>query len=105
MIPEPAWLTAKVDARIAEIRKGGAFDLAESVQPIVMTFLDEGSPHMTDEERERWERTCDNCERYCPEGGMAFYTGHVLRMEEGRQVILAYGVCDDCRRATERGTE
>lgn len=104
--PEPAWLTAKVDARLAEIKEAGGFLISAEQQPIIMTFLDEGDPDMTEEEQERWERTCDNCGRYCPTvGGMAFYTGHVLRFVEDRQVLMAYGVCDDCRLATQRGTE
>lgn len=100
---EPTWLTAKVDRRIAEIRAGGAFEIASDKQPVIMTFLDEGDPEMSKREREQWERTCDHCGRYCPgDGGMDFYAGHVRRDVDGRQVILAYGVCDDCRPETER---
>jgi Pyruvate/2-oxoacid:ferredoxin oxidoreductase delta subunit len=106
--PEPPWLTAKIDQRISVIRAGGAFDIASEQQPIIATFLDEGDHEMTEKERVKWERTCDNCGRYCPDGGMAFYTGHAGRIVNGRQVLLAYGVCDDCRLAstpTEKGTK
>jgi hypothetical protein len=104
---EPPWLTAKVDQRLAEIRAGGALELARDQHPLIMTFLDEGDPEMSEEEREKWERTCDSCGRYCsPDGDLAFYTGHAQRIIDGHQVILAYGVCNDCRLAdSERGTE
>lgn len=98
--PEPAWLTAKIDQRIQLMRDSGAFEIASESQPLIFSFLDEGDHEMTPEEFRVWERTCDNCGRYCPPtGDMAFYTGHAGREIEGRQVILAYGVCDDCRPA------
>jgi hypothetical protein len=101
--PEPPWLTAKIDRRLAEIRARGAFEVAAETQPIIMTFLDEGHPDMTDEDRQRWERTCDNCGRYCePHGEMTFYTGHALRVVDGRQVLMAYGVCDECKLLSEK---
>lgn len=95
---EPAWLTAKVDQRLALIQTA-MLAAADSTDPdFVMTYLDEGG-QMSDEERERWERTCDNCGRYCAAND-DFWTGHVLRQVEGRQVMLAFGVCADCKDQT-----
>lgn len=95
---EPPWLTAKVDRRLAELKAGGAFEIAIDQAPIIMTYLDEGDAKMSPQARQQWERTCDNCGRYCPEvGGMAFYTGHAMRLVDQRQVLMTYGVCDDCR--------
>lgn len=99
--PEPAWLTAKIDQRIQLMRDKGAFEIASESQALIFSFLDEGDHEMTPAEFARWERTCDRCHRYCPpDGGMAFYTGHAMREIEGRQVILAFGVCDECKEAT-----
>ena len=94
---EPAWLTAKVDQKIALV-KVPMLNAARATQAgFVMTFLDEGHAHMTDEEREQWERTCDRCHTYVPDDG-EFYTGHVVRDVEGQQVVMAFGVCGPCRR-------
>ena len=108
---EPPWLIAKVDRRIAEIRDGGAFEIAGDNKPIIATFLDEGDHEMTAEEHEKWERTCDGCGQYCPTGedGINFYTGHTGRIINGRQVLLTYGVCENCKTVIEndnqKGTE
>lgn len=102
---EPGWLIEKVDQRIALIRQSGAFEVAAEEQPLIFSFLDEGDHEMTSEELERWERTCDHCGKYVPDQGTeTFYTGHVARTIEGRQVILAFGVCGTCK-ANQKGTE
>ena len=92
----PAWLAAKVEARVALIAAGVTAAARETDAQVVMTYLDEGKAEMTDEERRRWERTCDNCQRYCPDED-EFYTGHVVQMIDGRQVLIAFGVCGICR--------
>lgn len=102
--PEPPWLTALVDQRMALMKSKGVFEIAEDTKPMIFTHVTEPAPGVTSRARDEWERTCDNCGRYCrPEskgGGMEFYTGHVVRNVEGRQVLLAYGVCNDCRLAS-----
>jgi hypothetical protein len=102
----PPWLVAQVDQKITFMTEHGALDMArESGAMLVMSFLDEGSPDMTDAEREVWERTCDHCGKYVPdEGPETFYTGHVVRFVEDVQIILAYGICGTCK-TNQKGTE
>ena len=101
----PTWLVEKVEQRIDLITSQGALAFAkESGAPFIMTFLDEGDPEMTDEERERWERTCDNCGRYVPDEG-EFYTGHIARIVEDVQIMIAFGVCGICKHNPTKGTE
>ena len=98
----PPWLVEKVEKRINLIVSQGAVVYAKkSGAPFIMTFLDEGDPEMTDEERERWERTCDNCGRYIPEDG-EFYTGHMARIVDDVQIMIAFGVCGICRSTPPR---
>ena len=95
-IHEPPWLTEKVDRRLAQIELSGAFEL--DTKAVIATYLAEGDDQMSEEERTRWERTCDSCGRYCSvDSGIDFYTGFASRIVKGRQVLMAYGVCDDCR--------
>ena len=63
---------------------------------IVMTYLSEPDHEPTREELDRWERTCDRCGTYVPDDG-EFYTGSVLRVIEGRQVMFTFGVCAPCK--------
>ena len=106
---EAPWLTAKIDQRVALMVERGALDFArEGGTSFIMSLLDEGEEHMTGEERERWERTCDNCGRYVPPvphdevvGKYTdFYTGYTQRIIEGIQIMLAFGVCGTCKEAT-----
>ncbi len=98
----PPWLKAKVEQRLAFLIEHGALDVArESGAPFIMTFLDEGDPDMTAAERERWERTCDGCGRYIPGDG-EFYTGHIKRDIEEVQVLMAFGVCGECKAAYDQ---
>ncbi len=106
----PTWLVEKIDARLAFMVEHGALDIArESGARVIMAFLDEGSEHMTEEERERWERTCDNCGKYVPpeperDNYTEFYTGHMARTVEGIQILMAFGVCGTCKN-NPKGTE
>lgn len=105
---EAPWLQAKVDQRVQFMVEHGALDMArESGGKFVMSFLDEGKEDMTEEERERWERTCDNCGRYIPPeperpGYTDFYTGYTQRIIDGVQIVLAFGVCGTCKEDSER---
>jgi hypothetical protein len=102
---QPPWLVAKVDQRITLMVESGAINMArESGSLLIMSFLDEGDEHMTEEERERWERTCDNCGKYVPDLG-EFYTGHCVRTVEDVQIILAFGICGTCKKTNPKGTK
>ena len=102
----PPWLVAKTEQRLAFIIENGALEAArESGAMVIMIFLDEGEEHMTKQERERWERTCDCCGQYISGDG-EFYTGHMNRTAEDVQIFMAFGVCGDCKRAhTQEGNE
>lgn len=93
-IKEPAWLLAKIDQRIALFTDRMPEDLVKPYG-IVMTPLTEPRPGATVEEMERWERTCDNCDIYVPEG-QVFYTGHSSRVIHGKQAIVTFGACARC---------
>jgi len=108
---EPPWLAAKTDQKVAFMAEHGALDLArENGSMFIMSLLDEGEEEMTDEERERWERSCDNCGKYVPPeperaNYTAFYTGYTARTVDGVQIMLAFGVCGTCKEAhTRKGT-
>lgn len=88
---EPAWLTAKVDQRLALMAdKMGDINLDYSV---VMTPVSEPREGATREEMVRWERSCDNCGLFCPG---AFYTGTTTRKGFDTQVIFTFGACPKC---------
>jgi hypothetical protein len=108
----PPWLAEKIEARLAFMVEHGALDIArESGARFVVSFLNEGDEHMSDEERERWERTCDRCGKYVPpeperDNYTEFYTGHMARTVEGVQIFMAFGICGDCKRETnQKGTQ
>lgn len=91
---EPAWFISRVDQRVALVQDvvGGKWPFPT----VVLTPLTEPPESATQEQRLRWERTCDNCGTHCPQG-TAFYTGHVSReLPDKRQVIITFGVCKSC---------
>lgn len=85
----PPRLQAMADQRVALLHDVIPEGLPHTV---VMTPLTERPRHM---DRERWERTCDNCGVYVPEG-RDFYTGTTTDMLKGRQVIIGFGLCRTC---------
>jgi ferredoxin len=86
---EPAWLTKKVDERIALIRLEMVAAAQTYEAPFIMTYLNEPM-EPTD------ERVCDNCGRYCPEGE-DYWVGHAIRFVDNRQVMVVFGMCQTCR--------
>ena len=117
----PAWLTAKVDQRLALMEEAIGDVVDESVEMfhaltgfkpsadvdmiakmmqgnIMMTPLSEPDEGSSVEEIRRWERSCDNCETFVPDGEL-FFTGQLVREFHGQQVILVFGVCPACKDA------
>lgn len=91
---EPAWLSAKVDQRIAFMldKSGGWFPEGA----VIATPLVEPEENATKEEVDRYERTCDNCGAFVPEGTL-FFTGTSSRtLASGHQVLVFFGACDQC---------
>jgi hypothetical protein len=99
---EPAWLTAMIDQRMAlmEEHLGNPANVPANV---VMTPLTEPEEDATNADRERWERTCDNCGTYC-DNDTPFYTGSTVRMRGNVQVIFMFGVCAPCKEAGDEET-
>lgn len=98
---EPPWLSAAVDQRIAFMRdKMGELGWAmiRKQLALLMTPLTEPDEGSSPEEIARWERTCDNCGAFVPDGEL-FYTGQLVREFHGEQVILIFGVCPVCKEA------
>jgi hypothetical protein len=92
----PAWLTAKVDQRVALILEVmGAAVKGIDDYTTVMTPLTEPAEGASPAEIQRWERMCDNCGRYCGVGE-DFFTGHLVRDVEGHQVVFMFGSCPRC---------
>lgn len=117
----PIWLTAKVDQRLALMEEAIGDVVEESIQlfhrltgfkpaaevdmikqmmhgNVMMTPLTEPDEGSSPEEIARWERTCDNCGAFVPDGEL-FYTGQLVREFHGEQVILIFGVCPVCKEA------
>ena len=91
---EPAWLLDLIDQRMALIEKDAANLPAEAA--LILTPVTEPSEGATDEEYQRWDRTCDNCGKDCTRSD--FFTGHaVRRLKDGRRVYLTFGVCSTCK--------
>jgi hypothetical protein len=98
---EPAWLLAKVDQRLALMKDkldSPEGRLALSVMDVVLTPLVEPPEGSTKEQFERWDRTCDNCGKYCP---TTLFTGHVIRQFMGTKVNMMFGVCPECKEINE----
>lgn len=89
--PLPAWLTSKVDQRLALLEEHLPVPPDDKV--IVMTPLTEPRPGATRRELNHWERTCDACDKFCRHE--PFFTGHLTRhLKNGLTVAITFGVCE-----------
>lgn len=88
---EPAWLTAAADQRVAFMAEtlgpGVAFLKGYNV---VVTPLTEPDPGC---QTQQWDKTCDNCGRYCPDGLVA---NSVQRDLNGVKIQVVFGACSRC---------
>jgi hypothetical protein len=92
----PAWLTAKVDQRLALMEEmAGELPSLANDKTLIMTPLTEPREGATQAEFEIWNRTCDNCGKDCT--GLDFYTGHMVRLWKGAKLMFTFGVCTECR--------
>lgn len=102
----PPWLLAKVDQRLAlmehEIGKVTGERPNFTGYSLVMTSVTEPDEDVTPEQFEIWDKSCDNCGRYCP---TTLWTGHVTRFTWDVQVILTFGVCPQCKAKWPDGGE
>lgn len=92
----PVWLVAMADARVAFMldQMGGV----PAGYPFVLTPLTEPPLDHTEEQRERWERSCDNCGTYCPDG-TDFLTGLIGRDIGDTRIEITFGACPECAEA------
>lgn len=93
---EPPWLDAKIDQFLARLNELKAAQMAEAggYEVIMMTLTEPASR----EDAKRWERTCDNCGAYVPEGAV-FFTRQSVREFEGLtiKIVITWGMCSDCK--------
>lgn len=92
-VTAPEWLVAAADVRVSFMlsQMGGIPD----GYPFILTPLTEPPAGWTDAQRERWERTCDHCGLYCPEG-TDFLTGLISRDIDGTRIEITFGACRAC---------
>lgn len=97
----PPWLRALVDQRLAAVRNtlGNRWSIGQP--PVIMTPATEPREGATEEEFNRWDRTCDSCGTYVPPPGK-FFTGHHATEWKKFQIIVSFGVCEDCKRRDEQ---
>lgn len=89
------WVVPMVNAFMAEHQVELANAMKATSSNIVVTFLNEPADSATPEEREKWERTCDNCGRYCPDDEQ-FYSAMALRPLLNGRVEITFGSCLGC---------
>lgn len=91
MSAEPSWLTAAVDQRLALMSDAIQRAQAQGIN-IMMTPLTEPPEGASDAEYKRWDQACDNCGKVGD-----IYTGHATKDVGLVQVIITFGVCDECK--------
>lgn len=94
--PEPAWLLAKVDQRLALMKEAlGELGIRrlKSYTGVIITPVSEPAEDASLAEYERWEHSCDNCGKYCPD---SMWTGTVERELSGARVYISFGACPTC---------
>jgi hypothetical protein len=65
---------------------------------LILTPLTEPKEDATDDDRIRWDRSCDNCGVFCGKT-RDFWTGSVTRYLGKTQVVLTFGTCTNCKQA------
>ena len=96
--PEPAWLTAAADQRVAlmaDVMVPGALVTKPNVS-IIMTTLTEPKGEGK-AAYEYWDKSCDNCGKHCPQ---TLTPGHVKREMHGLEVVITFGACPACKEAS-----
>jgi len=93
-VREPAWLTAKIDQRIAMMKDvlGPAVEGFADYN-VVMTPLTEPPEGASEVAVAMWDGSCDNCGRFCP---TLLWTGKSEREVAGVRVVITFGACPQC---------
>lgn len=111
IIVTPPWLNAMVDQRLALMKDTLTHHgqipeeyvaLSIGLQySVMLTPLTEPAEGASRRQQERWERSCDRCNRYVPKG-RKFFTGYCNREAFGTTVTFMYGACPDCAGTKEK---
>jgi hypothetical protein len=91
---EPAWLLAKTDQKLADMRDNLTADRLAGFKAVLIPLFDP-APGVDDTGGGRWDRTCDNCGKYCPDG-TPYFVGQTKREMHGKSVFLTFGACSEC---------
>jgi hypothetical protein len=97
----PGWMLSLLDQRMAMIEHAIKAGAAKDGVVVIATPLNEPPEGSPPEAYARDERTCDNCRAYCP-WPTEFFIGHLMReSKDGRQVIISFGTCKNCKPSFE----
>lgn len=91
--PEPAWLVAMVDQRLAlmaDMLPPGAI----GEHTVIVTPLAEPPENATARDIRKWENSCDNCGQYRRD----LQTYSTVREHDGVPVEFVFGACERCMR-------
>jgi hypothetical protein len=92
--PEPPWVQAKVDQLMAKFEDSGSdFKAMALSHDLVMMFLEEPREGASNEEIERWEHSCSNCNGWFP---TTIIPGYVMRKVKDVQIAITFGACPRC---------
>lgn len=96
----PAWLVAAIDQRVTLMVNAVGGTLPPE-KDVIFTHLNEPpeGEAATKADFARWDRTCDNCGRFC-EPQDPFYVGTATETVQNATVVISYGVCRDCKEKT-----
>lgn len=94
--PPPSWLMQKVDQRVAELKRLGAFDMSKAIRAdITMIYLVE--PPEDPELIKISEFTCDNCGAIKIDDKQNFFGGTLVDEFYGLKIMVGWGACRKCR--------
>ena len=90
----PPWAIAAIDQRVELL--GAIIPFAKKGEvDSVITPLTEPPEDASKEQYEKWDRACDNCGRFVPEGEQLM-TGHCSLVRNGVKIIVTFGACQTC---------
>lgn len=90
---EPAWLTAKVDQRIAEVREHLAGLANADLFDVIMIQLTELDDTATAWQRQHWEFACDNCREFHPRD---LRCSRYEKVIGDQTFVVCFGACPAC---------
>jgi hypothetical protein len=91
----PAWLVAAADQRIEHMVSHIDLDLlkVENFAIITMPLTEPGIPPGQPMEYEVWDKSCDNCRKFCPDH---LFTTALSIERNGVKILVMVGACEQC---------